>query len=309
LTPAATPLSFEVELPFVVTPTYGFPKRDLTAAVAAADDLARRYRDGTARRLHPDGSIDLAAVEGWFRRRFLLYRVSPEGTTALVESAGAPAAYRLSLVMTLGGGAVFAASVLATILRSSGAQAGLGLGVFGFIVCFVGAIRSNRFGLSWYVGEIPGCESDWQQVYAPTKWAPRSVYQLQAVEQLADEHGGKALARRHPDGGTEVRTLKQGRLQTHVVASDGTVLLVSRGEPALLYTLGTAAMAIGVGGAVVTILLYNLTDLEVDLAWYVSLGLLFVGVVLRALATLEKRAKDQAVVAWHLVQTKPDDTD
>ena len=41
----------------------------------------------------------------------------------------------------------------------------------------------------------------------------------------------------------------------------------------------------------------------------VVLGLLFVGVVLRALVTLEKRGKDQAAAAWHLVQTKPDDTD
>jgi hypothetical protein len=68
----------------VVIPTYGFPKHDLTAAIAAADDLARRYRDGTMRRLHPDGSIDLAAMEGLFRRRFLVYRVSRKGAAGLV---------------------------------------------------------------------------------------------------------------------------------------------------------------------------------------------------------------------------------
>jgi hypothetical protein len=294
----------------VATSTYGFPKHDLTAAIAAAEELAGQHRDGTTRRLNPDGSIDVAATEGWFRRRFLLYRVSPEGTTALVETTSAPPAYKVSVAMMLGGGALFAASVLSAIFGGDGGQnTEFGLGVLAFIVCLIGVVRSNRFGLSWYVGEISGSDSDWQQLYAPTKWAPQSVDQLRAVERLADEHGGKALARPHPDGGTQVRTLKHGRLHTHVVAPDGTLLLVSRGEPALLYTLGTGTMAIGVGGAVVTIVLYNLTDLEVEAAWYVSLGLLFVGVVLRALVTLEKRGKDQAAVAWHLVQTKPDDTD
>jgi hypothetical protein len=36
------------------------------------------------RRLHPDGSIDLAAMEGLFRRRFLVYRVSRKGAAGLV---------------------------------------------------------------------------------------------------------------------------------------------------------------------------------------------------------------------------------
>jgi hypothetical protein len=309
LTPAATPLSFEVELLSVVTSAYGFPKHDLSATIAAADDLARRYPDGTMRRLHPDGSMDLVAMEGWFRRRFLVYRVSPKGTAGLVESTGAPAAYRFSVAMMLVGAALFAGSILTAIVRTDGAQSLVGLGVIGFIACFVGVMRSNRFGLNWYVREAYGSESDWQQLFGPTKWAPRSVEQLRAVEVLADEHGGKALARPHPDGGTEVRTLRRGRLHTNVVALDGTVLLVHRSKAARLYVLGVAAMAIGVGGAVVTTLLYNLTDLDVMTAFYVSFGLFMAGGVLRSVVTLESKVEDRAAEAWQLVQTKPDDTD
>jgi hypothetical protein len=308
LTPATAPLSFEVEPLPVATSAYGFPKHDLSAAIAAADALARRYRDGTARRLLPDGSIDLAAMEGWVRRRFLLYRVSMDGTATLVSSTNAPDSYAFSVAMMLGGGAVFAGSILSAIALG-GADEILGVGVLGFIVCFVGAIRSNRFGLDWYIRELGGSEADWQQLFAPTEWAPRSVDQLRAVEQLADERGGKAFARPHPDGGTEVRTLHRGRLHEHVVAPDGTVLLVRRSKPAPVYILGVAAMAIGAGGAIVAILLYNLTDLEVDPAWYVSIGLFFAGAVLRGVVTLESRVKDRAAGAWHLVQTKPDDTD
>jgi hypothetical protein len=73
-----------------------------------------------------------------------------------------------------------------------GAETEFGLAVIGFIICFVGAIRSNRFDLSWFVAELSGSDTEWQQVFVPTTWAPRSVDQLRAVEQLADEHGGKA---------------------------------------------------------------------------------------------------------------------
>jgi hypothetical protein len=293
----------------VDTTTYGFPKHDLSSAIAAADALARRYRDGTTRRLNADGSIDLAAMEGWFRRRFLLYRISPRGDAALVETTGAPAAYRFSLAMILGGAALFAAGVLSVIAGVGGAGRVLQLGILGFIACFVGAIRSNRFGLDWYIREVVGVEEGWRQVFAPTEWAPRSADQLRAVEQLADEHGGKAFARPGPDGGTEVKTLKRGRLHTHVVAPEGTVSLVQRGKPALPYVLGVAAMAIGVAGAVIATLLHNLTEVDIERAWYVSLGLFFAGTVPYGLVTLERTVKDSAAGGWHLVQTKPEDTD
>jgi hypothetical protein len=308
LTPAAAPLSFEVELLFVDT-TYGFAKHDLTAAIAAADDLARDHRDGTARRLNPDGSIDLAAMQGWLRRRFLLYRVSPNGRAALIETRGAPGACACSVTMLLGGAAVFAGGVLSAIVTSGGAGNRMALAVAAFVVCFVGVIHANRFGLDWYLRETFGSESDWQQLFGPTEWAPRSVDQLRAVELLADEHGGKAFARPHPDGGTEVRTLKHGRLHTHVVAPDGTALFVDRGKPARLYILGVTAIAVGAGAAVFTAVLYNLTDLGLRIAWDVSIGLIFAGAILRSVVTLEGRVKDRAAGAWHLVQTKPDDTD
>lgn len=291
----------------MATSTYGFPKNDLTAAIAAADELAGRYRDGTMRRLHPDGSIEVAAMEGWFRRRFLLYRVGSDGTPVLVESAGAPPEYSLFVAMILGGAALFAGSILTAIVLGDAAHHVVGLGIVGFIACFIGAVCSNRFGLSWYLRETFGSDSEWQQPYAPTEWAPRSVDQLRAVELLADWHGGKAFARPHPDGGTEVRTLKRGRLHTHVVGSDGTSLLVDRSKPAALHTLGAAGMAIGGGGAIVATLLYNLTDLDVDAAFHASIGLLFAGVVLRSIVTLESRVKNRAAEGWHLVQTKADD--
>ena len=82
-----------------------------------------------------------------------------------------------------------------------------------------------------------------------------------------------------------------------------------RGDPALLYLLGVATLAIGAGGAIVAILLYNLTDLDVDRAWYVAIGLFFAGAVLRGFVTLESRVKDRGAGGWHLVQTKPEDND
>jgi hypothetical protein len=303
------PLCFEVEPFSVATSTYGFPKHDLSAAIGAADELASRYREGTTRRLNADGSIDLAAMQGSFRRKFLLYRVSPDGAAELVKSEGPPGGFVLAVAMLVGGGVLFAASILAAIALQDAADEVVGIGIIGFIVCFIGAIRSNRFGLDWYIRETFGSEAEWQQLYVPTEWAPRSVDQLRAVEQLADEHDGKAFARPHPAGGTEVRTLHRGRLHTHLVAEDGTVSLAHRGKPSLLYVLGVGAMAIAGGGALVAIALHNLTDLEAEAVWYVSLGLFFGGASLRGFVRLESKVKDRAAGAWHLVQTKPDDTD
>ena len=293
----------------MATSTYGFPKQDLSAAIDAADELARRYPEGTTRRVNPDGSIDLAAMQGFFRRRFLLHRVSSEGTAELVKSEGAPAGYSLAVAMVVGGGALFAGTILAAIALGDAADEIVGVGIIGFIFCFIGAIRSDRFGLDWYLRETFGSESDWQQLFGPTEWAPRSADQLRAVELLADEHGGKAFARPHASGGTEVRTLHRGRLHTHLVAEDGTASLAHRGKPSLLYILGVGAIALGIGGAVVAIVLHNLTDLEAEPVWYVSLGFFFGGAILRGLVTLESRVKDRASGAWHLVRTKPDDND
>lgn len=291
----------------MVTQTYGFQKDDLTVAIAAADDLARRYRDGTARRVHADGSIDLVAMEGSLRRSFLLYRVSSEGRAALVERTAAPAAHGSAVAMMFIGIAVFAASILSVILHSDRATPRVGLAVAGFIVSFVGIIRANRFDLTWYLRKTFGTDSGWQQLFAPTGWAPRTAGQLRAVERLADEHGGKALARPHYDGGTEVRTLKRGRLHEHLVAPDGTIRLVGRGKRAPLYILGTATMAIGVGGMIWTTVLYQLIDLDTGTAFGVSFGLFTVGAALGAMVTLEKAAGNRADGIWHLVQTKADD--
>jgi len=307
LTCEAGPLSFEVE-PLVIA-SFGFAKHELGVAIAAADELARRYRDGTARRLHPDGSIDVAAMEGRVRPRFLHYRVSAQGTAALVETASPPGAHGVSVAMIFVGIAVFAGGVVSVIALGDAAPDVMGIGLVGFLVALIGVVTANRFGLEWYVRETFGSDSGWQQIFGATMWAPRSIDQLRAVELLADRHDGKALARPHPDGGTEVRTLHRGRLYEHVIAPDGAALLVRRGKRAASYALGVATIAIGAGGAVATTIIYNFSDLDVTIAFSVSLGFVFGGAMLRGVVTLENRAKNHAVGGWHLVQTKPDDAD
>jgi hypothetical protein len=102
---------------------------------------------------------------------------------------------------------VFAGATVHAIFLSKAESTGLGIGIVGFVACFVGVIRSNRFSLECYVRERYGSDSGWQQLFGPTKWAPCSVDQLHAAEQLAHDHGGKAYARPHPDGGTDLTDL------------------------------------------------------------------------------------------------------
>lgn len=51
--------------------SYGFPKADTSAALASAQEIARRHRGG-ARRLHDDGSIDVAVTEKGTLRLYLV---------------------------------------------------------------------------------------------------------------------------------------------------------------------------------------------------------------------------------------------
>ena len=174
--------------------TYGFPKTDPGAALAAADELSLRYREGSIRRVNADGSVDLVACKGSFSRRFLRFRIETDGTTLLVDEGRPPAGYGFDIALMLGGGFVFAATIITLFARSPGDFGPwLGIGLLGFVAAFVGVVRANRRGLEWYVRETFGTDVGWQRVYAPTDWSPSSVTQLHVSEsELGREAHGQS---------------------------------------------------------------------------------------------------------------------
>jgi hypothetical protein len=289
---------------------YGFARADPGVAIAAADELARRYREGPMHRLNADGTIDVAVREGHVHRRFQLFGVGAEGTVVELDARSAPSEHIFYVALMAIGSGVFMLAILSIMLRQEAAgYAGFGV-LVGFLAAFTGVVRANRFDVSWYVRTLLGTDEGWQQVVTPTTWAPDSLSQMDTVERLADEHRGKALVRREADGSVTTLTLRRGRMIRHRVTVDGGLELMSEGRRALRYALGASLMGLAIVGGVVTIYLHNFTEVDVDTAWNVCFGILVAGAVLCGTVTIEGTVgRAGSFGDWHLVQTKPDDPD
>ena len=280
--------------------TYGFPKTDPGAVLAAADELSLQYREGSIRRANADGSIDLVACEGSFSRRFLRFRIEADGTTFLVGEGRPPASYGFDIALALGGGFVFAWTIIALIARSSDDfSPWLEIGLLGFVAAFVGVVRANRSGLEWYVRETFGTDGGWQRVYATTDWSPSSLTQLQVIEGIAEKHRGKAYVCRGPDGVAEVVAMRLGRVRRFRVEPDGT-LIAAGSQQAVRCTLGALTLILGAFA-----LIPLSSALSLSFAPKLELAVVVIGVALMWGDDLRGRVR-QLPGDWHLVQTRDD---
>jgi hypothetical protein len=290
---------------------YGFAKADPGAAIEAADELARRYAEGSMRRVQAEGTIDLVGCRGTYSRRFFRHRVEADGTSYLVDESTPPAEFGFDIALMVGGAFVFVAAILIALAkRSDDMGAEVTIGFLGFIAGLVGIVRANRYSVEWYVRDTFGTDTGWRRVVKPTTWAPGSFSQMATVERLADEHRGKALVRREADGSVTTLTLRRGRMIRHRVTADGGLQLISEGSRPLRYVLGASLIAVAIFGGILAICLHNFTEADTDTAWNVCFGIFVAGAVLCGTLTIEGCVKREGSFdEWHLVQTKPDDPD
>jgi hypothetical protein len=135
--------------------SYGLEKPDPMLALAAAERLAKNSGREAARRLHDDGSIDVAVMEN---RHFHLYLVDPRGMTTVIESSPPPEGRRYwRMLMWLGLAILpiaFAAAALpypnGTDKDSPPEVVAFGLALVGAIV---GGLASRRYDLRWHLSK------------------------------------------------------------------------------------------------------------------------------------------------------------
>jgi hypothetical protein len=287
-----------------VETTYGFSRTDPGAALAAANELSRRYREGSIRRVNADGSVDLVGVDGLFLRprRFHRYRIDTYGTSVLEEDTPVPSEYTFWVVVLIAGVAAFFAAGLSVIATGNTDLASLL--VLGFAAALVGAVKANHFDVKWFVRERFGTDEDWQQIYAPLTWVPRTAAQLRRVESLTEDHGGQAYVRALHDGTAEVATMRRGHFHHFRVFHDGAFALL-HGERA--YGHAAAAVTL-VGGIIASVALKQRFDLSAGTFSAMFFGFTVAASVIGHRHSLKNRIEKRNPGEWHLVRTRPEDS-
>jgi len=282
-----------------VETTYGFPRTDPGAALAAADELSRRYPEGSIRRLNADNSVDFVGMEGAFlrHRRFHLHRIDAEGWVSLVRDDEAPPAYRFGVALVFLAAILFVGAMLLTMSGLGERGAGV-LAVSAVVSGLVGGLTAERAGLMWFVRDRFGTDDGWQHMVSPTSWGPTTVAQFNSVEAFVDSHGGHAYARPLPDGAAEVVLSGSFREEHYLVSVFGRVEQLSS-ERALRFPIG---MMVNLAGILAWLPLTVFVGVGVASA-VVALMLLG-GSLLAHSGSLETRLERTNPGEWHRVQTQ-----
>jgi hypothetical protein len=109
-----------------------------------------------------------------------------------------------------------------------------------------GYLGAKRDDLEGRLKKLPGGEGDW---HIPTKlngWIPRSSAQLEAVERIADDHGGLALVHDLGARTVDVAGVRKGRLERYWVDELGSAELAETTPPGPRYDLQRGLGALGV---------------------------------------------------------------
>jgi hypothetical protein len=231
--------------------SYGLEKPDPMLALAAAERLARNAGREAARRLHDDGSIDVAVMED---RHFHLHLVDSRGLTTLVESSPPPEGRRYWLMLMWLGLVVLPIALAVAALRyPNGTEEDVPpeftVIAIALVAAVVGALASRRYDLRWHLSKRFDDPQEWRRFREPSGWSPRSMAQLAAAERLAYYKDGKAMVRELPDGAAEVVTQTSGRLFRHRIAETGALTELPGSERSRLYLLGTGIAVAGMLGS------------------------------------------------------------
>jgi len=287
-----------------VETTYGFPRTDPGAALAAADELSRRHTGGSLRRVETDGGISFVGRTEWFfGARFHLYRIDTDGRAYLEEDTPAPPAFRFWVLTMLAGAAGCVASALSVL--GSGRDGDITWFFVSFAVGLIGIVRANHFGVQWYVRELFGSDEGWHRLYVPLTWMPETGAQLHRVESLADEHGGEAYVRPLEDGTAEVATTRRGHVEHFRVSQDGTVVQLRRA----MFLGPVVGAGFVLGGFVAMLAVQGRFDLPPAVMFAMFMGFVLTAGVVAQRCSLKYRLEKQLPGEWHLVRTKPEDND
>lgn len=168
--------------------------------------------------MRPDGAIEVAKREGEVDR----YLVLADGSTTLLGSLPPPSGLRRGTPIAIGGAVLIAFAIAMQALGVAGPVAVAFVGWM-LIVAGVG-IRSLSADLTTRLKR----EGEWHTPTDLHGWLPRSVEQLGAVEEIADEHDGLAYVRELGSRTVEVQAMHKGLLEHFWVDEGGRAELRER---------------------------------------------------------------------------------
>jgi hypothetical protein len=234
-------------------PVFRSPSTRFVEAALAPAKLADEFDGAVLWRERPDGELDVAVMrEGRIDR----YVVHGDGSETLVGSSFPSLPQRWGGRVAIGAWLVALVTIVAMgITDPDGTGLKLALVVLWF-ACFAlfgigGFLGARRDDLEGRLKRLPDGEGDW---HMPTKlngWIPRSSAQLEAVEQIADEHDGLALVHDLGARTVDVAGMRKGRLERYWVDELGRAQLAETMPPSLRHlvqrALGALAVTIGLG--------------------------------------------------------------
>lgn len=283
--------------------SYGFTKADPAAALAAAERLAEGHGHEAARRLHDDGSIDVALME---ERDFHLYLIDAQGVTTLIESRPPPLGRRnWKGLMWLGLALLPIAFAAAAIRYPDGIAPAVGIFGAALVAAIVGGLAAGKYDLRWHLSKQFTDPEEWRRFREPSRWSPRSLAQLRAAEGLAYYHDGKAMIRELPDGAAEVVTLESGRLLRHRVDERGALTELTGAGRTPLYVVGVSMTNVGAVAAFGLFALMRSVTGSVGaiLGGLVGMSLIPLGATLIHMDGVERRIRRSEPGTWYLLRT------
>lgn len=182
------------------------------ALARGADEAA--WRDGGR------GAVEVARMT---KGRFERFAVNVDGTSTLVTAE--PPSQRHRFAIGVGLTALAVAGGAIALGFGFGARVGFHLvvGVFlvGFGLAAVAAFAGAKGGLGSRIGSRDALGGEWFVVPYLGGWAPSTIEQLRAVEELAEAGDGRAYVREVDDGAVEAVTRESRRVRRRLVFVDG----------------------------------------------------------------------------------------
>lgn len=198
---------------------YRSPSAPTAAAAAAPARLAEEYGGYALWHTRPNGGLEVATV-----RDGCLYRhlVHDDGTTSVIDYQRHQPSHHWAVPMSYAGFGFCALTLIGMIGGALSVEAGFLLFLGGMAVMGIGTVvNALDMDVAKRLNRRPETAGEWHEPSRLGGWAPRTLAQLAAVEQLADKHNGVARVRDASDEAVEVLVRRWGLPRHYLVDVSG----------------------------------------------------------------------------------------
>jgi len=198
---------------------YRSPTARTAAAAAAPARLAEEYGGYALWHTRPNGALEVATV-----REGCLYRhlVHDDGTTSVIDYQPHQPSRGWAVPLSYAGFGFCALTLIGMMGSDLSFEAGFLLILGGMAAMVIGTLVTELdMDVAKRLSHRPETAGEWHEPSRLGGWAPRTLAQLAAVEQLADKHNGVARVRDAAGEAVEVLVRRWGLPRRYVVDVSG----------------------------------------------------------------------------------------